>query len=60
MILVVAETIRECRECPSGTIYAGLAGRVSLEGYQKILAILTKADLIEVQPCHLIKWIGKN
>ena len=60
MVMVVAETVRECRECPSGTIYAGLMGRVSLAGYEKILTILKNAGLIEVGPCHLIKWIGQN
>lgn len=58
MILAVAETIRESGECPSGTIYAALIGRVTLEGYQKILGILKGAGLIRVDASHLIHWIG--
>lgn len=58
IILAVAETVRECGECPSGTLYAGLIGRVTLEGYSKILGILKGAGLIEVSPSHLVKWTG--
>ncbi len=58
MIIAVSETIRECGECPSGVLYAGLMSKVSLEGYEKILGILTNAGLIEVSKSHLITWIG--
>ena len=58
MIMAVAETVRECREVPSGTIYAGLMGRVSLEGYQKIVGILTNAGLIAVDRSRLVRWTG--
>ncbi|HLZ39422.1 MAG TPA: hypothetical protein VKQ11_00575 [Candidatus Sulfotelmatobacter sp.] len=58
VIMAVAETIREAGECPSGTIYAVLMGRVTFQGYEKILGILKGAGLIEVLPSHLIRWIG--
>jgi hypothetical protein len=58
IVIAVAETIRECGECPSGTLYAGLIGRVTLEGYQKILGILKGAGLIEITPGHLVRWTG--
>jgi hypothetical protein len=58
MLHAVAETIRECGECPSGTVYAALVGRVNLEGYNKILSILTGAGLIAVDESHLIRWVG--
>lgn len=60
VLFAVAETIREAGECPSGTIYAALIGRVSLEGYEKMLRILTNAGLIEISPAHLIRWIGPH
>ena len=56
-MIAVAETIREVGECPSGTIYAELVGRVSLEGYNKILGILTRAGLI-IEQSHMIRWVG--
>jgi hypothetical protein len=60
VVLAVAETIRECGECPSGTLYAGLVGRVSFQGYQKILGILTNTGLIEVGQNHMIRWTGPH
>ncbi len=58
VVFAVAETIREAGEVPSGTIYAALVGRVTFEGYQKILGILKNAGLISVAPSHMIKWTG--
>ena len=56
--MAVAETIREAGEVPSGTVYAALIGRVSLEGYQSMLRNLKNAGLVEETPAHLLKWIG--
>lgn len=58
VVFAVAETIREAGQCPSGTIYAALVGRVTMEGYQKILGILKGAGLINVDPSHMIHWTG--
>lgn len=58
LIIAVAETVRECRETPSGVLYAALCGKVSYEGYQKILRILQGAQLIEVTTSHLVRWVG--
>jgi hypothetical protein len=57
MILAVAETVREAKEAPTGVMYAALTGRVSLDGFQKILGILERANLIEVRN-HVARWIG--
>ncbi len=54
----VAETIREAGQAPSGVIYATLAGRVTYEGYTKLLAILTGAGLVSVGRDHMITWTG--
>jgi hypothetical protein len=58
MLHAVAETIRIAGECPSGTVYAALVGRVNLEGYNKILSILKGAGLIAVDASHLVRWTG--
>lgn len=58
ILLAVSETIREAGETPSGVIYAALAGRVSLEGYQSMLRTLKGAGLIEETPAHLLRWVG--
>lgn len=58
MLQAVADTVRELGECPSETIYAALIGKVSFEGCQKILTILSNAGLIKVAPSHMITWVG--
>ena len=58
--LAISEAIREAGEIPSGTLYAIVMGKVDLNGYQKILDILTNASLIRVMPSHLIRWVGPN
>jgi hypothetical protein len=58
LLHAVAETIREVGEVPSGTIYAALTGRVTLEAYEKMLRILQGAGLIAVDDTHLLRWVG--
>lgn len=60
IVIAVAETIRESGECPSGTIYAALIGRVTFEGYQKILGILKRSGLVSESPACMLKWIGPD
>lgn len=60
VVMAVAETIREVGSCPSGTLYAGLMGMVSFEGYGKIIRMLTNAGLIEVDRSHMVKWTGRK
>lgn len=57
LTLAVAETIRECGEAPAGTIYAALIGRVSLEGFQKMIQQLKNAGLVS-ESSHMLKWTG--
>lgn len=58
IIKAIAETIREAKSIPSGTLYAGVMGVITLESYHKILGILENAGLITVSN-FLIKWEGK-
>jgi hypothetical protein len=58
ILTAVAEAIRELGEIPSGTLYALLVGRVTKEGYDRMLVTLTNAGLIEVQPNFMIRWVG--
>jgi hypothetical protein len=53
----VAETIKELGSVPSGHLYARLMDRMSLETYNSIIDMLTKAGLIKVEN-FLITWIG--
>jgi hypothetical protein len=59
ILAAVAETIREAGEVPSGTIYAALLGKVSMEGYTSLLRTLKGAGLVE-EKNHLLRWIGPN
>ena len=58
MTAAVAETIREAGSVPSGTIYAALVGRITLEGYEKLLGVLKRAGLVSVDSSHVITWTG--
>lgn len=57
-IRVVAETIKELGEVPSGHLYANMmAVGMSLHGYETIIGLLKEAGLITVQN-NLITWVG--
>lgn len=58
VVMAVAETVREAKRCPSGTVYAVLMGRVTMNGYEKILGILKRSGLIEETKGHELVWIG--
>jgi len=56
----IAECIRTFRTIPSGQVYAHLMGRISLEHYQAIIALLIRAGLVREHPSHLLEWIGPD
>jgi hypothetical protein len=58
LVRAIAEAIRELKEVPSGHLYARIAGKVSSETYEKVLAVLRSGGLISVSPSHLITWTG--
>jgi len=57
-IMAVADSIRELGEVPSGTLYAVLMGKLSLEGFNKVLGILKNAGLVTETEGHLLRWTG--
>lgn len=57
MLTAVSESIRKLGEVPSGHIYALLMDRVSLQGFEKMVAILKNAGLIS-ESGHMLTWIG--
>ena len=59
MIAVVAESIREAGRVPSGTLYALVMGRMSLEAYEKMIQILKNTGLVS-EVAHELIWIGPN
>ena len=58
MLNAVAETVRDAGRIPSGHVYAMLVGRISLDGYEKMLGILQRAGLIHRTTTHELVWIG--
>lgn len=58
MVAAIAETIREVKEVPSGVLYAGLMGKMDIEGFSKIVGVLERAKLVELTPSHVLRWIG--
>ena len=57
MVADVAEAIRQAGEIPEGTLYAVLMGRVSFEGFQRLVGILVGSGLVENR-AHLLRWVG--
>lgn len=55
---VVAETVREVGEAPSGPIYAALMGVVSLSEYEAVVSMLVRAKVIAKRG-HLLVWNRK-
>jgi hypothetical protein len=58
IVRAVAEAIKELKEVPSGHLYARIAGKISSETFERVLAALKIAGLISVSPSHLITWTG--
>ncbi len=56
-IKVVADTIRELGEVPSGVLYSQVMQHVSLQSYQSIIERLKGAKLIREKHNKLI-WVG--
>ena len=56
-IRAIAETIREVGEVPSGTLYAGLAGRLDLPAFERCIRILVDAGVVHERG-HVLTWIG--
>lgn len=57
ILAAVTEAVRSAGRVPSGTIYAALLGKVSLEGYQSMLRTLKGAGLVK-EVAHELIWIG--
>jgi hypothetical protein len=55
---VIAATILELGEVPAGHLYAGVMGSLSLDEFESIIGIFTKAGLVEGDRSHLLRWIG--
>ena len=55
VIKAIAEAIREAKSIPSGTLYAVLMGKLSLEQYEKIISILINAGLV-TESGHVLTW----
>ncbi len=55
----IADTVKELKEVPSGTLYNALMTQgMTLKQYENVLDILKKARVIEVTPGHLVRWIA--
>lgn len=57
VILAVTEAIREAGEIPAGTLYAVLCGKVDMQGFDKIVSIVTGSGLVEKHG-DLLRWVG--
>lgn len=58
IVLAVGEAIKELGSVPNGHLYAQLMGRMSLETYNKVIALLVKVGAVKNEN-HLLTWVGK-
>jgi hypothetical protein len=54
---IIADTIREVKEAPSGVLYSALMGHMSLDQYEQTIRLLVSRNLIK-KAGHLLTWIG--
>lgn len=58
IVLAVGSAIKELGSVPNGHLYARLMGQMSLETYNKIIALLVKTGAVK-NDNHLLTWVGK-
>lgn len=58
IVIAVGEAIKELGSVPSGHLYARLMGNMSLETYNKVIALLVKTGAVKDEN-HLLTWVGK-
>lgn len=57
VIRSIADTIRDLGQVPSGELYARLMGIMTLEQYERVIALLKSAGVVS-ESNHLLTWIG--
>lgn len=57
LVMLVADTIRQAGEIPSGHLYATVMGTLPLEAYNTVIEKLKKTGLV-TEKNHLLKWVG--
>ena len=58
IVLAVGEAIKDLGSVPNGHLYAQLMGKMNLETYNKVIAILVKTGAVKNEN-HLLTWVGK-
>lgn len=58
VVLAVGEAIKDLGSVPSGHLYARLMEHMSLETYNKVIALLVKTGAVKEEN-HLLTWVGK-
>lgn len=57
-VKLIAETIKELKEVPSGHLYAHLMQHISLDTYNQIIGILIESGRVHQDQYHLLSWVG--
>lgn len=56
VIIAVADAIKQSRRIPAGELYTVMMSYVDLCGFEKIVAILKRANLVEETITHELVW----
>lgn len=57
-VRAIGEIIQACGEIPAGHIYARVCDRMSAETFNGMIDKLVKAQVVERERSHLLRWIG--
>ena len=57
MLQVIAESIRDLGEVPSGHLYAAVMGSTDLLTYERVVGLLVRSGLVALRGDLLI-WVG--
>jgi hypothetical protein len=60
VLTVLAETIRDLKQIPSGVLYSQLTGRLNLKTYQTIIDKLCVIGIVKLNPNHQLVWLGRG
>lgn len=57
VVAAIAEAIRELGSVPSGHFYAQVCGKLDLQSYDAVIALLKRAGLVS-EHNHVLSWTG--
>jgi len=58
ILKAAADAIREAGSIPSGHLYAAMMGKVGMQAYNQMIALMVRSGLVELSDNHMLTWKG--